>query len=218
MNQSKISYEGIHLSLGDFQDLITILKDQVDESEFIEVLPEVNEILFFGKFPKIMRIYTENKLLNKLKEFDMPKTWVQKFYMVLNPNVVRLYDIDLDSEEAHTAASKELYRIKVMKRIQNPSLWKRYMDEKKRLLQKYYGQTINEIQGFHGTKNTPPSVILNDIEGFDTARANNHCLYGKGIYFAKQAQYSLNNYAYKEFDNTKTVFLASVLIGNAFDA
>lgn len=61
-------------------------------------------------------------------------------------------------------------------------------------------------------------MIINDAEGFDTARANDNCLYGKGIYFAKHADYSLKNYAYIEYDNSKTVFLASVLIGNAFDA
>lgn len=57
--------------------------------------------------------------------------------MATNPNIVRLYDIDLDSEEAHNAASNDLDRIKSMKRIQNPNLWKRYLAEKQRLQNKY---------------------------------------------------------------------------------
>ena len=164
-----------------------------------------------------MRIYTENKL-NLLREYNMPDSWKQKFSMITNPNIVRQYNIDLSSDEAKDTVKSNLHRVKSMKRIQNPALWKRYQEEKRRLQEKYKGERINEILGYHGTKNTPPSVIINDAEGFDTARAKENCLYGKGLYFAKHADYSLKYYAYTEYDNTKTLFLANVLIGNAFDA
>ena len=64
---------------------------------------------------------------------------------------------------------------------------------------------------FHGTRNTPPSCIYHDEEGFDM-RFSNAGLWGNGNYFAVNASYSYS-YAHCLSDGTRQMFLAKVLTG-----
>lgn len=70
---------------------------------------------------------------------------------------------------------------------------------------------INELDLFHGTSNTEPALIYEGEEGFDM-RHSRKGLWGRGIYFAKDAAYSARSYAYGD-GNTKQIFLARVITG-----
>ena len=54
---------------------------------------------------------------------------------------------------------------------------------------------------FHGSKHTEPQLIYASEEGLDIRYANEG-IYGRGIYFADNSQYS-DKYAFKTIENTK---------------
>ena len=99
-----------------------------------------------------------------------------------------------------------------IERVQNKWLWEKYFHHSKRMKKKN-GGVINEKMLFHGTRNTPPSSIYQDEEGFDM-RFSNAGMWGTGNYFAVNASYS-NNYAHQLPDGTKQMFLAKVLTGDS---
>ena len=67
--------------------------------------------------------------------------------------------------------------------------------------------------GWHGTSATDPKVILSSEEGFDKTFSSENCMWGKGLYFAENANYSYN-YSYKNVAmNSRTFFLAEILLG-----
>lgn len=65
---------------------------------------------------------------------------------------------------------------------------------------------------WHGTSVTDPSVIIQSQEGFDVRFGRENCMWGKAVYFAKNASYS-RAYAYKTRDSFRQMFLAEVLLG-----
>ena len=99
-----------------------------------------------------------------------------------------------------------------IERVQNEWLWEKYFQHSVRMKKKNEG-IINEKMLFHGTRNTPPSSIYQDEEGFDM-RFCNAGMWGIGNYFAVNASYS-NNYAHRLSDGTKQMFLAKVLTGDS---
>jgi len=66
--------------------------------------------------------------------------------------------------------------------------------------------------GWHGTSRTDPKLILSSEEGFDKTFCSDGCMWGKGLYFAENANYSLN-YSYVA-NNSRTFFLAEILLGD----
>ena len=101
-----------------------------------------------------------------------------------------------------------------IERIQNKWLWEKYSQHSDRMKRKNGGY-IDEKLLFHGTRNTPPSCIYQDEEGFDM-RFSNAGLWGNGNYFAVNASYS-HGYAHVLSDGTCTrqMFLAKVLTGHS---
>ena len=99
-----------------------------------------------------------------------------------------------------------------IERVQNKWLWEKYFQHAERMKKKN-GGTINEKMLFHGTRNTPPSSIYNNEEGFDM-RFSNAGMWGTGNYFAVNARYS-NSYSHHLPDGTKQMFLAKVLTGDS---
>jgi hypothetical protein len=55
---------------------------------------------------------------------------------------------------------------------------------------------------------TNPQKILDHKECFDVAYASSGGAYGAGLYFAKQSNYSLRNYAFYTPEGTKWLFYA----------
>ncbi|KAL4476140.1 hypothetical protein ABPG74_009873 [Tetrahymena malaccensis] len=129
---------------------------------------------------------------------------------------LKLVDLNLSSPEAMeciTAMKKTLPNSKVsrIQRVQNIKLWRNYMYEKQKLIQK---GNAKELLLFHGTRANKPELIYNGTEeGFDF-RLSAHGMYGRGTYFHEMASYS-DGYAYHD-GSKKVFFLAQVLVGNYY--
>ncbi|KAJ6253368.1 protein mono-adp-ribosyltransferase parp15 [Anaeramoeba flamelloides] len=114
-----------------------------------------------------------------------------------------------------TLTSVELIEIE---RVENHYLWKIYQDSKNRMLMK--NLQVNELELFHGSRETIPEKIHSEDTGFDM-RISKKGMWGKGIYFAVNASYS-NHYAHIKTKSssffqkvTKQFFLAKVLVGDS---
>ena len=109
------------------------------------------------------------------------------------------------------ATLPQKYIVKI-ERIQNKWLWEKYYQHRDRMKRKNDG-VINEKLLFHGTRNTLPSTIYQDEEGFDM-RFGRVGMWGNGNYFAVNASYS-DDYAHRLPDGTQQMFLAKVLTGRS---
>lgn len=72
---------------------------------------------------------------------------------------------------------------------------------------------------FHGTRQTPPSVVWNSEEGFDM-RYSADGMWGRGCYFAVHAAYSHHQFTHQYMHKQKRfyqIFLAHVLTGESID-
>ena len=111
-------------------------------------------------------------------------------------------------------ATMQSVNVVKIERVQNKWLWEKYSQHLERMKRKNEG-VINEKLLFHGTRNTPPSCIYQDEEGFDM-RFSNAGLWGNGNYFAVNASYS-HSYAHPSSDGTRQMFLAKVLTGHSIN-
>ena len=108
------------------------------------------------------------------------------------------------------SATMQSASIVKIERVQNKWLWEKYSQHSERMKRKNK-DVVNEKLLFHGTRNTAPSCIYQDEEGFDM-RFSNAGLWGNGNYFAVNASYS-HNYAHHLSAGTRQMFLAKVLTG-----
>ncbi|KAL7976349.1 hypothetical protein Chor_002568 [Crotalus horridus] len=100
--------------------------------------------------------------------------------------------------------------IRKIERIQNPSLWQVYQWQKEQMKKKKGGQKIDERLLFHGTSSSKLKAIC--VDNFDwRICGTNGTVYGKGSYFARDANYS-DNYCQAK-DDEKVMFVAQVLVG-----
>ena len=159
-----------------------------------------------------------------------PKTWA----VMDKKDKFKIVEILKNSNEFNnilSEVSKSVLNPKIQKieRIQNTWLWDKYESTSKFLEVK--GTRKNEKWLFHGTGNTginnflfclnfiillfftEPIKIYNDEWGFDM-RHSNPGMWGNGLYFAVNAQYSLSGYAYKNKDGTRSIFYVRVAIGD----
>ena len=105
--------------------------------------------------------------------------------------------------------------IKVIERIQNKSLWEKYIFFKKRMEDKTGKKGVNEKELFHGTRKNHPSMIFKSEKGFDFRFGNEESLWGTGTYFAVNASYSDSKYAYIASNGQKMLLLARVVTGDS---
>ncbi|XP_068921027.1 protein mono-ADP-ribosyltransferase PARP14-like [Petaurus breviceps papuanus] len=105
------------------------------------------------------------------------------------------------------------YTIEKIQRIQNRSLWTFYKT-KKTFIDEQNKCTNNERFLFHGTDIA--SVYHVNNQGFNRSYAGkNAAAYGKGTYFAVDAQYSANNtYSKPDANGKKHMYYVRVLIGD----
>jgi len=97
-----------------------------------------------------------------------------------------------------------------IERVQNKWLYEQYLQFKSKLVKK--GSNLNETYLFHGSSTNPPVNIYHGLEGWDM-RFSNAGMWGQGIYFAVNANYS-GNYTYKAPEG-KQIFYATVLLGDS---
>ena len=70
-------------------------------------------------------------------------------------------------------------------------IYEKFLTEFKRMLRKYPKLQISDIVKhlFHGSRETAPELIYGSEDGLDF-RFSNSGMYGRGIYFADNSQYS----------------------------
>ncbi|XP_035604913.1 protein mono-ADP-ribosyltransferase PARP12-like isoform X1 [Oncorhynchus keta] len=100
------------------------------------------------------------------------------------------------------------FQIHTIERVQNPALWKFYMLQRDQM--KSSLTSINEKQLFHGTDSKYVDSICRD--NFDwRICGKNGTSYGKGSYFARDAQYS---HMYTSQSGLRSMFVCQVLVGD----
>ncbi|XP_076818034.1 uncharacterized protein LOC143463447 [Clavelina lepadiformis] len=102
-----------------------------------------------------------------------------------------------------------------LQRVQNPTLYKQFIAQKGKVEARMKAAGITNIpvtqQLFHGTSADVCQKVYKD--GFDRSYAGkNATMYGRGVYFAKTAQYS-NGYATPDANGQRRMFLAEVVTG-----
>ncbi|KFP28052.1 Poly [ADP-ribose] polymerase 12, partial [Colius striatus] len=127
----------------------------------------------------------------------------------------KLVELDSSSEE-YQKVKVDFQRtmpktvIKRIRRVQNPSLWELYQWQKEQMQKSNREKAVDERFLFHGTSRKYIDAICQ--QNFDWRICGLHgTVYGKGSYFARDASYS--DYYCGEDSNTKTMFLARVLVG-----
>jgi len=155
------------------------------------------------------------------KELDgiqvkFPETWEPQEFNC------ELKEVLQDSDEGRRVANQiresapSLPIVKI-ERVQNVWLYERYFYERKKMKLKNNGDA-NEVEAFHGTGVTDPKMIYNCEDGFDM-RFSKKGLWGRGIYFAKNARYSIQNgYEHNTDEDLRQIFLAKLLLGDSYHA
>ena len=146
-------------------------------------------------------------------QFSVPEEWT---YQDSDVELKVVEENSLEWNNVHIKWKKTMSQpIKKIQRVQNKWLWRHYSLCRDRIRQKNGGKE-NEMWLFHGTKDTKPSDIYKSEKGFDF-RFSRPGMWGYGSYFAANASYSANYYAYKTSTGDKKIFLAQVLIGESID-
>lgn len=75
---------------------------------------------------------------------------------------------------------------------------------------------MKEMMLFHGTRNNPPNVIYEDKEeAFNINYSSDANMFGRGIYFAKEAAYS-HSYSHPSPNLARrTILMCRVLVGTS---
>nr|XP_009942630.1 PREDICTED: poly [ADP-ribose] polymerase 12-like [Opisthocomus hoazin] len=156
---------------------------------------------------------TRKRGFNHIEDFKgIPPHWDKSAL----PEVgFKLIELDSSSEE-YKKVKTDFQRtmpktvIKRICRVQNPSLWELYQWQKEQMQKSHGGRAADERFLFHGTSKKYIDAICQ--QNFDWRICGLHgTVYGKGSYFARDASYS-HNYCWDD-SNTKTMFLARVLVG-----
>ncbi|TNV73266.1 hypothetical protein FGO68_gene4052 [Halteria grandinella] len=106
-------------------------------------------------------------------------------------------------------------RIIKIEKVYNCVLYEKFMNEFKRMLRKYPNLQVTDMVKhlFHGTRATSPKQIYETEDGLDL-RFSNSGMYGQGIYFADNSQYS-HSYHHPTKDGQCQMFMALVLVGDS---
>jgi Poly(ADP-ribose) polymerase catalytic domain len=106
-------------------------------------------------------------------------------------------------------------RIKRIDKVFNCVLYEKFINEFKRMIRKYPGFQVTDILKhlFHGSRGTDPKLIYGTEDGLDI-RFSNSGVYGQGVYFADNAQYS-HTYHHPTSKGECQMFLALVLVGDS---
>nr|XP_055046734.1 protein mono-ADP-ribosyltransferase PARP12 [Misgurnus anguillicaudatus] len=102
------------------------------------------------------------------------------------------------------------YTIQQIDRIQNKALWEQFQLQKDHMKKKNGGRDVKENELFHGTD--PKYLDAICLNNFDWRICGTHgTAYGKGSYFARDAEYSHN---YTKDLGTRCMFVCRILVGD----
>uniref|UniRef100_A0A667WN14 Poly [ADP-ribose] polymerase n=1 Tax=Myripristis murdjan TaxID=586833 RepID=A0A667WN14_9TELE len=121
-----------------------------------------------------------------------------------------------DSQEYQEVAmgfqkTAKQYNIHKIERVQNYSLWLAYALCRQRILTKNGSADLGEKMLYHGTAAESCTII--EKSKFDRNFAGEHAVYGRGVYFAVEAQYSARGYSPRDSSGLKRLYRARVLTG-----
>ncbi|XP_054487221.2 protein mono-ADP-ribosyltransferase PARP12 isoform X1 [Agelaius phoeniceus] len=224
----------------DLHAAATVCSDDLEKAYLAESSPKMTfkagrheyEINFVSMMQKNLRYKTERKVCRRPKFVsqaevektkargvkhtegfkNVPAHWDKSALPELG---FKLIELDCSSEE-YKKVKVDFQRtmpkaaIKKICRVQNPSLWELYQWQKDLMQKSNGGKAADERFLFHGTSKKDIDAICQ--QNFDWRICGLHgTVYGKGSYFARDASYS-DNYCGAD-SNTKTMFLARVLVG-----
>ncbi len=110
------------------------------------------------------------------------------------------------------------FNITKLVRIQNKYLMENYITMVQKRKERYPDHEANRKLLFHGTRHSSPRLIYqNSDTGFDLQFANNGA-YGRGLYFAVNADYSHNGFCHEIAENKWQMLLTDVFIGKSFNS
>ena len=142
-----------------------------------------------------------------------PKDWEPQNR---NFHLAQVLDGSNEFKQVEELFSKTMpgHSIRQLQRIQRRRLWREYQLTLIRMRKKNKGK-VNEMELFHGPRNTKPEIIYRSERGFDMRLASKG-MWGSGCYFAEKASYS-HAYAHVDGSNRRQMFLAKVLTGISHD-
>nr|XP_046237201.1 protein mono-ADP-ribosyltransferase PARP14-like isoform X2 [Scatophagus argus] len=142
---------------------------------------------------------------------EMPTQWEPMHNEVfkkveLPPNSAEYQDV----AQAFLRTAK--YNIRKIERVQNLYLWQAYAVRRHRILSKNGSADLGEKLLYHGT--SADSCNLIERDRFDRSFAGTHAaVYGKGVYFAVNANYSARGYSPPDSSGLSRMYVARVLTG-----
>ena len=123
---------------------------------------------------------------------------------------------EFERVEDHFLSTLPAAEVKIIHRIQNRVLWRKYLDKSKEM-NDFGGGVLNEKLLFHGSNKNKPEFIYKGDASFDM-RFSRDGMWGRGNYFAVNASYS-NRLAYKEGGlGLRQMLAAWVLTGHSFES
>lgn len=142
---------------------------------------------------------------------ELPAHWEP-----MDEEIFKKVELKSDSPEFKRVAKHFLetakYNIHKIERVQNLYLWHAYSVCKQRILTKNGAAELGEKFLYHGT--SAQSCTLIERDRFDRSYAGEHAaMYGKGVYFAVNANYSADRYSQPDASGLKRLYVARVLTG-----
>ncbi|NXJ12328.1 PAR12 polymerase, partial [Odontophorus gujanensis] len=166
----------------------------------------------FVSYEEVQKIKERGQKDFSIPNQTCPPYWDQSALPDLGYKEVEISKISSEYQEIKKQFEQTMKSYIVIRvlRIQNPSLWKVFQWHKEQMKRRGGGKEIKEKLLFHGTMR----YLVADIcsHNFDwRICGSNGKLYGKGIYFARDASYS---HEYCQSAGKSTVmFMARVLVG-----
>ncbi|XP_051800003.1 protein mono-ADP-ribosyltransferase PARP14-like [Acanthochromis polyacanthus] len=142
--------------------------------------------------------------------------WLPEHWDPMQQEIFKKVELQPNSPEYQDVAQGFLktakYSIIKIERVQNLYLWHSYTVCRQRILTKNGEAELGEKFLYHGTSAESCNCIERDR--FDRSFAGAHAtVYGKGVYFAVNANYSAGGYSPPDSSGLKRLYVARVLTG-----
>ena len=193
------------------------------------VSPGLEDIIAKGLYKKIpdrykdateMRDAIESFISSKysISESVQPKNWKAMATPWQDVELVEVPSSSVDYKDVeaifHTTCRKDEWLIVKVERVQNLQQWQLYQAHKVMVESRRHGNDANEKRLFHGTeRDTIPKINRNSFNRSFCGK--NATAYGKGVYFAVDASYSIDDtYSRPDSQGNKYMYLARVVVGD----
>jgi serine/threonine protein kinase len=171
-----------------------------------------------------MRSAVESFISSKysISQSVQPKNWKAMATPWQDVELVEVPSSSADFKDVetifHTTCRKDQWLIVKVERVQNLPQWHLYQAHKVMVESRKHGNDASEKRLFHGTeKATIPKINRNSFNRSFCGK--NATAYGKGVYFAVDASYSIDDtYSRPDSQGNKYMYLALVVVGDFVSA